>query len=722
MEFLGHKLSSQGIEADQRKVKTIMEFRSPQNKEEVRSFLGLVTYLGKFLPDLGTTTEPLRQLTKKDTIFDWKEDHQKHFDSLKRSLAKLPTLSYFDPNRRTQLIADASPVALGAVLLQFDHLGNPKAISFASKSLSEVERRYSQTEKESLALVWAVERFYFYLAGLQFELVTDHKPLEMIFKPTSKPPARIERWLLRLQAFRFKVVYKPGKFNIADSLSRLCKLHEERPFDHEEEFHVFSLIERNTPKAMNISEIASESKADILIAETVNKINNDLWRPDDKNIYSAFKTELSTMGPILLRGNRIVIPQSLTKRILELAHEGHPGETVMKRRLRAKVWWPLIDRHTEQYVKACRDCLLVSQPNKPPPMSRHKFPEGPWQCLALDLMGPLPNKEMVLVIIDYYSRYQEIKFLKTTTSSVIIDHLSEIFVRLGYPRSIRADNGRQFVSNEFKQFCNNHGIELIQTPPYWPQANGEVENSNKSILKRLQIAHANDKDYQREIQKFILMYNVTPHGTTGKSPSQLLFGRNIRDKIPSIEEIINTDIDEEARDNDVINKQKGKEKEDMARRAKQCDIQPGDKVITLNMTTSNKLESRFINEEFEVIERKGNEVTIRSNGKTFKRHVSHVKKIPVRLNHDPNTPPTPVSAQRQEDAMDQTTNGDVRATDQGEEEQLPAPRIEPLRLKKKEGLWRRAPALGAGEIEANVIGGASHATSSEACGPKNIVS
>lgn len=706
LEFLGHKLSSQGIEADQRKVKTIMEFRSPQNKEEVRSFLGLVTYLGKFLPDLGTATDPLRQLTKQDTIFDWNESHQQHFNSLKRSLAKLPTLSYFDPKRRTQLIADASPVALGAVLLQFDHLDIPRAISFASKSLSEVERRYSQTEKESLALVWAVERFYFYLAGLDFELVTDHKPLETIFKPTSKPPARIERWLLRLQAFRFKVIYKPGKFNIADSFSRLCKLDVEKSFDYEGELHVFALIERNTPKAMNISEIVAESKADPLIAETINKINTDTWRSDDKNIYSAFKMELSAMGPVLLRGNRIVIPQSLTKRILELGHEGHPGETVMKRRLRAKVWWPLMDKHTEQYVKACRDCILVSQPNRPPPMSRHKFPEGPWQCLAIDLMGPLPNKDMVLVIIDYYSRYQEIQFLKTTTSAVIIDQLSEIFVRLGYPKSIRADNGRQFVSSEFRQFCHNHGIELIQTPPYWPQANGEVENANKSILKRLQIAYSNNKDYHKEIQKYVLMYNVTPHGTTGKSPSQLLFGRNIRDKIPSIDDLITTNIDEEAKDKDVINKQKGKEREDRSRKAKQCDIQPGDKVVTLNMTTSNKLESRFMNEEFEVTERNGNEVTIKSNGKTFKRHISHVKKVPRTPNYDLNSTPqtTPVSAQQGGDAItdhatDPATTGDATPiTDQGDEDQLPPRRVEPLRLEKKEGMWRRVP-LTPSEVE-----------------------
>ncbi|CAB0042842.1 unnamed protein product [Trichogramma brassicae] len=133
-----------------------------------------------------------------------------------------------------------------------------------------------------------------------------------------------------------------------------------------------------------------------------------------------------------------------------------------------------MDRQTEKYVKNCRDCLMVSQPNKSTPMSRHEFPTGPWQCLAIDLMGPLPNKEMIFVIIDYYSRFQEIKFLSSTTSTSIIKNLSEIFSRFGYPKKLRADNGPQFASSEFKNFCSLNNIELIQTPSYWPQSNGEI--------------------------------------------------------------------------------------------------------------------------------------------------------------------------------------------------------------------------------------------------------
>lgn len=693
LEFLGHKLSDKGIEADNIKVKNILEFRPPKTKEEIRSFLGLVTYLGKFIPDLGTTTEPLRQLTRDNEKFEWTTTHQESFDKLKQSLARLPTLAYFDPRLRTRLVADASPVALGAVLLQFNERQTPRVISFASKSLSAVERRYSQTEKESLALVWAVERFYYYLAGLEFELVTDHKPLEAIFKPTSKPPARIERWVLRLQSFKFKILYQSGKLNIADSLSRLCQIGNESSFDHESELHVFTILERNSPRALSISQILNESQRDEQIIEAVNKIKNDCWELTDKNIFFPFRFELTTMGPVILRGSRIVIPQSLRAAVLQLAHEGHPGETVMKRRLRAKVWWPLLDKEVENFVKNCRDCLLVTIEDRPPPMKRHRFPEGPWQCLAIDLMGPLPSQDQLLVIVDYYSRYQEIKFLKSTTSSVIINHLIEMFARLGIPKSIRADNGPQFSSQEFKNFCIDNNITLLHTPPYWPQANGEVENMNRSILKRLQIAHANKLNYKSELQKFTMMYNVTPHGTTGKSPSELLFGRNIRDKIPSLADLIGEPIDEEARDNDLTNKHKGKEKEDGSRRAKQSSIQIGDKVLAKNMTKPHKLVTRFGTEEFTVTEKDDNEVTItKENGQTCKRHISHLKKLPnstitnpheITSNTNPNILLEPPNQMPQSIHVESAEEIQHEATTASE-------KIQPIKLKKMEGLWQRS--------------------------------
>lgn len=228
IEFLGHELSAQGVIPLKKYINNIQTFRAPNTIEELQSFLGLVNFVNKWIPNYATLIEPLRKLlrlklAKNATIKKvWLKEQDEAFTELKESLSSIKTLGYYDPQDRTQVLADASPVALGSVLVQINSQG-PRIIAYGNKSLNQVERRYCQTEKEALALVWAVEHFNIYLYGMkQFEFISDHKPLEIIFGQNSKPCARIERWVLRLQAYNYKIIYKPGKANIADPLSRLC--------------------------------------------------------------------------------------------------------------------------------------------------------------------------------------------------------------------------------------------------------------------------------------------------------------------------------------------------------------------------------------------------------------------------------------------------------------------------------------------------------------------
>lgn len=569
-------------------------------------------------------------LMKKGELYVWGPSQAKAFAHLTNVLTNATILGYFDVNDKTQLIADASPVGLGAVLIQINDK-RPRIISYASKSLSDVEKRYAQTEKEALALVWAVERFHYYLFGRNFELITDHKPLEVIFGPRSKPCARIERWVLRLQSYNYKVIYQPGKSNIADPLSRLLQHTNETrsctTFDEGSEHYVNWVATTAKPVALKMDEIIKESVNDEEIKAVRMGVYKQQWT-ELASPYKIFQNELCFAGEILLRTNRIVMPVCLRKQTIELAHEGHPGMTVMKRRIRSKVWWPKIDRDVEIFIKNCYGCTLVMALPAPEPMKRKELPSEPWQHLAIDYLGPLPSGHHLLVIVDYYSRYVEIEVMGTQTDSLLtIARLRPIFARFGLPLSITADNGGQFISEEFKTYCGNNNIKLISTIPYWPQQNGEVERQNRSIVKRLKISQNTNRNWQEDLQDFLLMYRSTPHSTTLKTPAELLFGRNIRDKLPSIH--LPIERNEEVADRDKEKKEKEREYGNAKRCAKEIEIQQGDEVLVKRSIMSNKLSSTYEPDIYKVIERKGSEVITEAaeTGKRYRRNVNHVRKI-----------------------------------------------------------------------------------------------
>lgn len=632
VNFLGHELTPNGVRPLSKYIDSITNFRVPATIEELQSFLGLTNYLNKWIPNFATKTEPLKELLRKklgkntDISPYWLSAQDKAFRELKATLTHIQSLGYYDVHDKTQVIADASPVGLGAVLVQIDAKG-PRIIAYGNRTLTECERKYSQTEKEALALVWSVEHFNIFLFGKQFDLITDHKPLEILFAPKSKPCARIERWVLRLQSYKFTVIYKPGKTNIADPLSRLCVSNAKNESKGGDEY-VHQIVEQARPKAIALREITEASINDKEIADVRKGVYEQDWSETVKS-YKVFENELCFYGNILLRGNRIVIPQKLRKDVLDAAHEGHPGIVAMKGRLRSKVWWPRIDKDAENLVKSCKSCTLVGMPNPPAPMKRRELPVAPWIDVAMDLLGPLPSHEYLLVVVDYYSRYKEVKITKSITSSQIISLLKEIFSRLGYPVSITVDNGRQFVSEEFRTFCEECNIKIFNTVPYWPQQNGEVERQNRDILKRLKISHMEKQNIKESLWEYLTMYNSTPHTTTGKSPSELFFRRQNKDKIPSLHGIDNEEIDMDVRDRDKIQKEKGKEYGDRKRRAVETILNEGDKVYIKNMEKSNKLSSEFNPTPHTVESSNHGDITVRNDqtGQTFRRNVVHLKKV-----------------------------------------------------------------------------------------------
>ena len=283
----------------------------------MRSFLRLVGFSSRFIPDFATKAEPLRVPCRKDEKFLWGKAQEEAFNTLKEDMAGTSMLAYFDRGAPTEVIADASLVGLGAVLVQ-EVDGERHAVCYASRSLSDTERRYSQTEKEALALVWSCERFNLYLCGLpEFDLVTDHQALKTIYGPNSKPSAGIQRWVLRLQHFNYKVRYVTSRENIADVLSRLTKIPASKGYVQDEDY-VREVTLQAVPVALRIEEIEEVSFQEEELEVVREALETGHWSKTPK-AYELVSHELACIGQVLLRGTRIVVPRKLRRRVLRFS-------------------------------------------------------------------------------------------------------------------------------------------------------------------------------------------------------------------------------------------------------------------------------------------------------------------------------------------------------------------------------------------------------------------
>lgn len=627
LDILGFKVSSTGISPSEEKIIAIRNFRQPESKEEVRSFLGLVNFVAHFIPNLSTRSEPLRQFVRGD-VQEFGERQQNAFDDLRTELSSnVRKLGFYDPKDITELYVDASSVGLGSVLVQRDKLNVPRIISFASKGLTATERVYPQTQREALAVVWAVEKFYLYLFGLRFTIFTDHKTLEYIYggkyRDGRRACSRAEGWALRLQPYNFVIKHIPGFQNISDVLSRLCN-QSDAAFDEESEH--FLLAVGDGPIAITLDEIRTETRHDLILQSVIKALESGSW-PQDLVRYQAFDKELGVREKILVRGERIVLPATLRRRALEIEHRGHPGVVSMRRRLRERVWWPCMDNDVGNMVQECAGCAAVSKQHPPEPMLRKDIPDRAWQEIAIDFFSA-KDCATFLVVVDYFSRYLKVVEMKGTAAEKTIEALETIFNEQTYPETIRTDNGPPFAGQQFADYCRSKNIRLIRTIPYWPQMNGLVERQNQGILRVLRIAKATNSDWRKAIKDYVYMYNTSPHSITDQPPMELMTGRPVKDLIPSFRTDANCNRNEDVREKDAIKKLQGKIYADEKRHAKPSEINVGDFVMLKNYETG-KLEPKFRLEKFTVVKKNGNDtVVVNGDGVMYRRSVTHLRKWP----------------------------------------------------------------------------------------------
>lgn len=527
VKYLGFKFSKKGITIDEDKSEAIRDMPTPKNKNDVQKFLGMITYVGRFVNNLSELTKPLRDLLRNNIHFEWGSPQTDAFNKLKDLITAEQTLKYFEPNEPVTISVDASSYGLGAVLMQ-----NNKPCAYASRAMTDTQIYYAQIEKELLAICFGCNKFYQYVFGTKFTVETDHKPLLSIFKkPLSECPARLQRMMLSLQKFNIELIYKPGKnLIIADTLSRMNvdKIANELNYDNQ-----VCVVDTNIQISdERIKQLVNATENDVDL-KTIKKYVQNGWpkhlnkTPTELKSFYKLKSVITLANDgLLYKDNKIIIPKLWRNKILCDIHTGHLGISKCIQRASCAVFWPGINTDIEYLVRKCEICNKYSNSNRKEQMIPHEIIKKPWQKVGIDIYE-LYNQNY-LIAVDYYSKYPEILNLNNNlTSENVINKLKSIFARHGTPKLVMSDSGRQFTSEKFQKFANEWNFQTRNSSPHYQQSNGLAERTIQTIKKLIKKCYDNNDD----IYAALLAFRNTPILNTTYSPSQLLMSRYLRDNL-----------------------------------------------------------------------------------------------------------------------------------------------------------------------------------------------
>ena len=444
------------------KVKALQEVPTPKNVTELKSFLGMLSYYSKFLPNLSTELAPLYKLLQQSVPWKWNTEQQKAFDRSKQLLTSSQLLVHFNPDLEIILACDASDYGIGAVLSHRMPNGCEKPIGFVSRTLTKAEKNYSQLEKEGLACIYGVKRFHSYLFGHKFVLQTDHQPLTTLFDESKVVPAqassRIQRWALSLASYQYTVSFwSTTKHSNADAMSRLPLPNQ--PASTPVPSELVLLIDSFNEAPITSDQIAVWTQKDPVLSKVMQFIMLGWPESVESELkpYWNRRLELSVHAGCILWGLKVVVPPQGRRTVLAELHGAHPGMTRMKALARQWVWWPNIDQAMEDVVKQCGECQQ-DRPDPPAaPLHPWQWPTHPWTRLHIDFAGPIDGK-MFLIIIDSHSKWIEVFAMNSATSAATVRYLRQLIAQFGIPETIVSDNGTQFVAAEFKEFCQLNGI------------------------------------------------------------------------------------------------------------------------------------------------------------------------------------------------------------------------------------------------------------------------
>ena len=542
VKYLGFIIDQYGRRPDPSNIDAIKHMPPPDNVSKLRSFLGLVSHYSAFVPEMHQLRGPLNELLVKDHHWTWSLECQNAFDTLKTILCSDLLLTHFNPELEIVVAADASDYGIGAVISHIFPNGSEKAVAHASRSITKAERNYGQIEKEALAIVFAVKRFHKMLYGRRFTLLTDHKPLLAIFGSKKGIPIytanRLQRWATILLGYDFNIKYRStDKIGQADALSRLISTQHREPEDIvvaqilvEPEINQV-VADACSTLPVTFDMVRKATRTDPTLQQAIN-YHRSGW---PKKVTSSELQQLhqrrgalSIVNDCLLFSDRIVIPTILQNRVLRQFHTGHPGMNRMKAMARSYVYWPHMDSHIERLSKNCTRCALASKQPIKTELQSWPLTTEPWSRVHVDFAGPIDGQHF-LIVVDSHSKWPEVITMPRTSTDATISALRKIFYRFGVPHTLVSDNGSQFTSSQFADFCHRNAIAHIRSPPYHPQSNGQAERFVDTFKRALQKMKG-EGTLAENIDKFLLMYRTTTNSQTPNavSPAEILFKRKIR--------------------------------------------------------------------------------------------------------------------------------------------------------------------------------------------------